>query len=177
MNLTPKSVKEIVAIVALAAIAAVIILGLNNYRENKDAVAGNPVAGDSKSVTEPKSVPDASPSEDTEPNPPGSTGSARGTEYPTASDDGQKLLQNNVVTHFGTFAVGPDIPAGVYQTQGPEWEGDTCGWAKMSRKIESFNDAEAILASGDAQVPTSLTLKDGEFIEFSDPGCSWEWLG
>jgi hypothetical protein len=68
----------------------------------------------------------------------------------------------------GTHHVGEDMKAGRWKTTGPT-TGMPCYWARLKNDSGDF---QAIITNGTPTGPASLTVKAGEFVEFSG-GCVW----
>jgi hypothetical protein len=75
----------------------------------------------------------------------------------------------------GVHQVGTDIPAGRYKTEGPSATSiiPNCYYARLKNDSGEF---DAIIANDNLQGPGSVTLKKGEFVEFSG-GCTWTKVG
>lgn len=71
----------------------------------------------------------------------------------------------------GKYQVGTDMAAGRYKTAGPSGSGalDMCYVARNRNDSGEFG---AIIANQLVQGPSSVTVKKGEFAEFSG-GCTW----
>lgn len=71
----------------------------------------------------------------------------------------------------GTYVIGTDIPAGTYRTTGSQAQGQSlCQWRRLK---DTTGDASAILASGTATGPTTMTIKPSDgAVEFYG-GCIW----
>ena len=69
----------------------------------------------------------------------------------------------------GTYVVGSDIEAGSYRTDGPT-SGRSCYW---SRERDTSGDFDSIIANGNAQGPTTLTVRGSDgAVQFSG-SCTW----
>jgi hypothetical protein len=68
----------------------------------------------------------------------------------------------------GTHHVGEDMKAGRWKTTGPT-TGMPCYWARLKNDSGDF---QAIITNGTPTGPASLSVKSGEFVEFSG-GCVW----
>lgn len=71
----------------------------------------------------------------------------------------------------GTYEVGPDMVAGRYKTPGPDGSSalDMCYWSRNKNDSGEFG---SIIANDIVKGPGSVTVKNGEFVEFSG-GCTW----
>lgn len=71
----------------------------------------------------------------------------------------------------GTYKVGEDIVAGAWKTAGPSGSGvlDMCYYA---RRKDDTGNLSAITANDNFKGPSRLTVKAGEYVEFSG-GCTW----
>ncbi|MFD3696226.1 hypothetical protein ACFWUZ_08685 [Streptomyces sp. NPDC058646] len=71
----------------------------------------------------------------------------------------------------GTYLVGEDVAAGTYKTPGPSSSSiPNCYWARNKNDSGEFS---AIIANGNPEGPTRVTVKKGEVFETS--GCeAWE---
>jgi hypothetical protein len=83
------------------------------------------------------------------------------TAPPAAPDTGGTISD-------GTHHVGEDMKAGRWKTTGPT-TGMPCYWARLKNDSGDF---AAIITNGTPTGPASLTVKAGEFVEFSG-GCVW----
>ena len=72
----------------------------------------------------------------------------------------------------GTYQVGVDVQPGQYKTSGPKGN-LPCYWARRKDDSGSF---DAIVANGNPEGPTSLTINQGEFLELSGD-CDWAKVG
>ncbi|MET7622754.1 hypothetical protein [Streptomyces sp. NPDC005408] len=71
----------------------------------------------------------------------------------------------------GTHQVGKDMPPGTYRTQGPsDSDLPNCYWARLK---DASGEFDAIIANGNAQGPTTVTVNTGEYFETS--GCR-NWI-
>lgn len=166
-----KTPREIGAVLLLGVLAAMIIWWLIK-QQNGDPMDGSEPNGPRVTVTE-KAEP-TDPTDTTQPIPP--LPPSTSTIPPTVQDDGQKYLQDGVVTVLDTFEVGVDIPAGTYATDGPADDGSVCEWFRLSEDVESYNAPSAILESGVITGPASIVVKTGEFIELASPDCEWRYV-
>lgn len=71
----------------------------------------------------------------------------------------------------GTYEVGVDLEPGRYKTAGPSQSSivPMCYWA---RHKDDSGEFRSIIANDNLQGPGSLTVKAGEFVEFSGD-CTW----
>jgi hypothetical protein len=71
----------------------------------------------------------------------------------------------------GTYEVGVDLEPGRYKTAGPSQSSiiPMCYWA---RHKDDSGEFRSIIANQNLQGPGSVTVKAGEFVEFSG-GCTW----
>lgn len=92
------------------------------------------------------------------------TGTGSGASAPAAPPAAGTVSQ-------GTYVVGSDIPAGTYRTTGSQAQGQSlCQWRRLK---DTTGDASAILASGTATGPTTVTIKPSDgAVEFYG-GCTW----
>jgi hypothetical protein len=72
----------------------------------------------------------------------------------------------------GTYQVGVDVQPGQYKTAGPERD-LPCYWARLKDDSGAF---ESIIANGNPNGPSSVTINQGEFIELNGD-CSWAKVG
>ncbi|MFP5022402.1 hypothetical protein [Pseudonocardia phyllosphaerae] len=100
------------------------------------------------------------------------------TESPTASSSApeqtapaQTTSGPTTTVSDGTYQVGTDIAAGRYKTAGPTSD-SFGGMCYVSRNKDDSNEMDSIIANDIAQGPSSVTVKKGEFAEFSG-GCTW----
>ncbi|MFE6526945.1 hypothetical protein [Streptomyces sp. NPDC057794] len=71
----------------------------------------------------------------------------------------------------GTHEVGKDMPAGTYRTAGPsDSDLPNCYWARME---DASGELDAIIANGNPEGPTTVTVNAGEYFQTS--GCS-NWI-
>lgn len=71
----------------------------------------------------------------------------------------------------GTYQVGTDMAAGRYKTSGPDGS-SAMNMCYVSRNKNDSGEFDAIIANQIVQGPGSVTVKKGEFAQFSG-GCSW----
>jgi hypothetical protein len=71
----------------------------------------------------------------------------------------------------GTYEVGVDLEPGRYKTAGPDQSSviPNCYWARTKDDSGEFG---SIIANQNLQGPGSVTVKEGEFVNFAG-GCSW----
>lgn len=67
----------------------------------------------------------------------------------------------------GTYAVGSDIPAGRYTTDGPA--SGMCYW---QRTTDDSGEFDSIITNAVVQGPSSVTINAGEFVTFNG-SCAW----
>lgn len=102
---------------------------------------------------------------------------------PTITTTPTKVIATHVVTHTevytpppvdqfsdGTYRVGPDIPAGIYKTDGQSDSG-SCYYAVLNSL-----DRTDIAENDNIDGPTSVQVSSGKAFEVSG-GCSWSKIG
>ena len=86
------------------------------------------------------------------------------TETDTATPTTTEDTESGDTFGDGTWMVGDDIKAGTYRTKG---NSDGCYWARLSGTSGELAD---VIANGDADGPTSVTISDGD-VAFETSGC------
>jgi hypothetical protein len=94
--------------------------------------------------------------------------------YPTAGSTYQPSTQTPPVRPAGTYTagtyvVGSDIQAGTYRTDGPTG-GSRCYWARLE---DTTGDFESIISNGNAQGPTTLTIRSSDGAVELSGSCTW----
>lgn len=95
----------------------------------------------------------------TVPGPTVTVGAPVSGSSPTASSTGSTFST-------GTYEVGTEIQPGTYRTSGSDW----CYWERLSSNDGEF---DSIITNGNANGPSSLSVKASDaFVRFSGT-CSW----
>lgn len=88
----------------------------------------------------------------------------------------EKKEESGPATTFdsGSYLVGEEVAAGTYKTSGPsDTDLPNCYWA---RNKDSSGDLYSVIANGNPEGPTRLTVQEGEIVETSGCG-TWTKVG
>jgi len=75
------------------------------------------------------------------------------------------------VATSGTYEVGVDLAPGRYKTAGPD-QSDYIPHCYYARRSDDSGELKSIIANDNLQGPGSVTVKRGEFVEFTG-SCTW----